>query len=243
MQIRIPFYSLHHSHVAYIYILIPEVDAISGEYRAADRSAGQTELKKKKKKKQMWTAGPEETASKRTTNKVFCGPRRFMFVRTVRKSMGSWGGGCAVIGLLLSSPRSRNQSRILILTSVMHGEHPTRRISLLIHASPGGGNRGGGGGIFEEGSMSGYHLSGDVMWADSRHTDNKKPNSSRWHRRRWNSCIAPLERIGIMCYIRTGPETPQSTWWQAKTNTYLQSRGGKKKERRLYVNALHLIAI
>lgn len=57
MQIRIPFYSLHHSHVAYIYILIPEVDAISGEYRAADRSAGQTELKKKKKKSRCGQLG------------------------------------------------------------------------------------------------------------------------------------------------------------------------------------------
>lgn len=192
----------------------------------------------------MWTAGPEETASKRTTNKVFCGPRRFMFVRTVRKSMGSWGGGCAVIGLLLSSPRSRNQSRILILTSVMHGEHPTRRISLLIHASPGGGNRGGGGGIFEEGSMSGYHLSGDVMWADSRHTDNKKaklkslapPTLEFVHR-------SPRAHRNNVLHQNGAGDTAVHMVTGKNQHISPESGGGKKKERRLYVNALHLIAI
>lgn len=52
---------MHHSHVAYIYILIPKVDAISSKYRAADRDVGQTELKKKQKNKKAdvdsWAGG------------------------------------------------------------------------------------------------------------------------------------------------------------------------------------------
>lgn len=53
----------------------------------------------------------------------------------------------------------------------MHGEHRRRRISLLIHAAPGGG-RG-----FEEGCSTGKYVkgifSGDVMWADLRLINNK----------------------------------------------------------------------
>lgn len=71
-------------------------------------------------KKQLWTAGPEEREYKYTTNKVFCGSPRFMFVRLV--VVGGWGGINALLrerlhihkSILPSLPQSRNQSRILI---------------------------------------------------------------------------------------------------------------------------------
>ncbi len=58
----------------------------SDKHQAADSAlATHVEDNRATLKKQMLTAGPEEMAFKWTTNKVFCGYRRFMFFRVVRK--------------------------------------------------------------------------------------------------------------------------------------------------------------
>lgn len=52
----------------------------NNKFQAAD-SILLTQVTKNGQKKQMWTAGPE--VMEWTTNEVFCGSGRFMFVRMV----------------------------------------------------------------------------------------------------------------------------------------------------------------
>lgn len=77
------------------------------------------------------------------------------------------------MGPLPSSLQSRNHSRILIYTSVTHGEHPTRRAGLLTHAPP-EGRKGG----FEDRAEE-KHVRGSSIYRVSSLLGTAKPKPKR----------------------------------------------------------------
>lgn len=121
----------------------------------------------------------------------------------------------------------------------MHGEHPTRRISLLIHASP-GGRRGTLRRGVEWVSMSGYHLSGDVIWADFRRTDDKT-QAEVVGTIKTEICALLSEPQENLYYNTHHTELRTLQSKPAKTNALMVKEGSYIYK--LNVNVIHLISI